>query len=645
MSLNDRDNLVTEDIAEDQETPANYLSVDLVGDEREELERWLLGHYRAIMTAMEPVLARFERERNQHNGDMPGADWPYPGAFRVNYPVTKKKVREVSNRIKKAILDSDPIWAFTVEKSELNSYAQQLESALDSAARHEARCEDDISQATLQSVLHGAGFLSPSWEYDEDVHRGVEKYIGFDGETAQSVQGLMQFEENYPNWQDNKEARRLHAQIFNGKDVEKVVTYTAPTVNTPTIRYVACENVRVYPHVEGFSGLRSTPAYGFVSLYTRTELEDLADEEFIEAEQLERLLTGKDQRTPTNEVEQFEIFECTLRYRLGSDKNPTRYKAWMDTRTGIIIRLRAFYWWNNDPDLIPMYSRNEEAGFFKPGMAEDLKEIHVVLIAILNLFLNSADLTNAMKFKAKEGSLAMQYLLSRRWSPHLPIPWKNDPNEVDPMVVNSAPLQHLVTAFQLMKQQADDETQTSSLQSGRESPTDPSAPASKVALLLQQVEPNMTEMIRSLEPGLRYAGKALLLMYYQGIKLGWIDEIPGAPDLPTDNLPELANAINPRMLLFESDRAGRQERNIAVLKLFGEVFPGNPQLLAEVFKKVLSQWDSYWAREVDNIPWESLAQPQMPQGAVSPGMPGAVPPSAPQNGMPEARGAVANALG
>src|SRR3990167_4871795 len=100
-SLNIRTDLSFDDAPEDaQSQPNTYLKVTLDPDDRTTLETWVFDHWQQIESQMSDVQARFMRERNQFDGKMPGADYTYVGAFRCNYPVTKKKVREVSNRLK-----------------------------------------------------------------------------------------------------------------------------------------------------------------------------------------------------------------------------------------------------------------------------------------------------------------------------------------------------------------------------------------------------------------------------------------------------------------------------------------------------------------------------------------------------------------
>lgn len=629
QSLDTRRDLEAEPIQPGSEelSPAGYLEVSLKDEERQALENWLEDHLSQITEQMSQVLVRFETERNQYEGKMPGADYPYVGAFRVNYPLTKKKAREVANRLKQAYLDSDPIWAVSTDNEQLTQYAEAVERGLDSAVRNQLDEEDDIAQAVFEATLHGAGFLVPGWLYTEGVKRDVETYRGFDGVRPETLLDLIKFEQRYPYWKDEPQARKLHAKIAAGKDVTSEVSYTVPLKNQPNVQHVPADRVRVYPECDGFEGLRTTPVYGFLKTYTRSQLEELARSGQIEQAQLNHLLNKEESEETSvdDEVETFDIFIGTATYQFPADKRPSRYKVWFEADDHVLLRIREFPFWNDEPDLIPLYIRQEEPGFFKRGLGWDLQDDHIVLNVLTNLYLNAIDMANSMRWIVKRNSVAEQHLLARRWGPHLPIPYEQDPNEI---VANQQSLAHIpaiVTGFQMLKQQADDSTSTSSLQSGRESPTDPNAPATKTLLLLQQVEPNMKEYLRSLEPGFRQLGKWLIWLYYQGISLGWISELPGVPEMDKELLPEIAKALNPRALLFEFDRAARNEQNMQMLQLLSKLAP---MAVPEALKLTIRQFNSQWARMADRL---DLSQPMLPApGAGNPAQPGS--PTPPQPG-------------
>ena len=620
-TLDLRKDLTVSEAPEKGETsPATYLQIDLEGEARTNLEKWVSDHWEQIESQMQDIFSRFVRERNAFDGKMPGADYPYPGAFRVNYPVTKRKVREVSNRRKQAYLDSDPIWAVTTDRPDLQDVAQDVEHGLDTAVDHEMESEDDIAQSEFESTLHGCGLLEAGWEYLEETRRRVESYDGFDGKTIQSLQGLVDFETNYPNWRESPDGRKVHRQIEKGKAQRFEASYTTPTRNQPVLRYIPCASSRVYPATDGYAGLRTTPIYGYVKVFTQAELKDLSDQEYLDEGQYERLVKGPgDSTKPTDQMEEYEVFIATIRYQLPGDDRILRYKVWQERITKVILRARAYPWWYGEPDLIPLYLRQEEPGFYKPGLAEDVKDDHTVMNVLLGMFLNGADMVHAMKFKVKQGSLAERHLLRRSWSPHIPMPYEKDPSEVDPMPSSTASLDPLVTGMELMRRNADEGTGTSSLQSGRESPTDPSAPAAKTAMLLQQVEPQTKEFIRSMQQGFRQAGRWVIWLYYQGTALGWIESMPGAEGVAPEDLPELADALNPRAMLFEGDRVQRQERNMALLEIFQKVYAQRPDVIGQVFRIVLSQWDSEWARRSKSMDLELM--PPQPAAPTAPGTP------------------------
>lgn len=645
LTLQQRTEVDAQDLPDDEQAthPVGYLTVEPSDADRHLLETWVWQHLDQIEKEMADVTARLENERRQYEGTMPAADYPYPGAFRINYPVTKKKSRELSNRAKQAFLDSDPIWAVDVggHDEQLSKYAQRLEKSMDDLVRDQLEVVTSLSQALFESSLHGTGCLVPDWRYQEDVRRDVETYKGFDGIDPNSLRDLMEFEKNYPEWKDDKALRSIHVQLAKGETVTKEFTYTLPVQNHPVLSYISIKDARVYPETEGFEGLRTTPVYGYLRKYTRAQMRQFVKDETIEANQWERVLPGQqddEQLDPKSEQEPHEVFHATIRYQLSEDDRPVRYKVWLERKSKVILRLRAFPWWYHEPDLIPLYTGDESPGFFKPGLAWDLKDDHIVLNVLMNMYLNGVDLANSMRFKAKERSPGYAYILARKWSPHVPIPYKDSGDEVQQFGVETGHLQSLVESIELMRRNTDEGTGTSALQSGRESPTDKRAPATKSLLLLQQVEPTLKEHLRSLEPGMKQAGKWILWLYYQGIALNWLPNFPGMPDIPHELLPQLAEKLQPRALLFEFDRVNRVETNLAVMKIVAEMFPQDLPVVARI---AISQMNSQWARSVDQLKLQ-LPPPPPPPGA-APGTNGAAQPASatPGNGAPPMDGRLA----
>ena len=655
--LTDPHDVVVEPVqdAEEARHPTTYLQVKIDEQPRRDLEAWLAMHLTQITTDMQPVLARLQQEDDQLAGNMPGADYPYAGAFRCNYPLTKKKVREIANRIKQAYLDSDPVWGIDLDDPALFQLAIKLEKALDTAIDHELDEEDDLALTLFQAALHGTGALVPTWLYHEERVRQLETYEGYDGRTVESLQDLIAFEDKYPNWRETPALVTLHADLARGQRVEREILATTAVINHPDFQHVETKRLRVYPTVEGYEGLRTTPLYGCETDFTRFALEALAEDGTIDAEALARLFpaagasSAEDTDNAQAQTETFSIFQGTIRTRLPGDDAPTRYKVWYAVKEQVLLRIRHYPWWYHEADVIPFYVRMEEPGFFKRGIAWDVVDEHTILNVLLNLYLNAIDQANSMRWKAKYRSIGYAYILSKRWSPHVPAPWKDNPNEIESMATPTNHLAPIITGLELMRRQSDEGSGTSSLQSGRESPTDPNAPGTKTAMLLQQVQPNEKDVLRSLAPAFRQMGVWTLWLYFQGLKLGWIDELPGGLQIPPDMLLVVAKHLHPRAVLYEFDRQGLFERNAGLLAMTQRVL-GNtrPDVILKMLRVTISQADSQWARLVDTLDLERPAPLPAPEGAADAGMAGPGSnghPTMPENPMATAGNRIAALVG
>lgn len=642
MPLTARQNVEVFDLPEQEDLePSGYLRIsssELSDEKKRDLEDYVCGHLQQIEEQMGDVLERFESERNRFDGTFTAPDFPYRGAFRANYPVTKRKSREVCNKIKAAFIDSKPRWSISSDRLKTTN-VQDIEDYIESKWDYEIHSENDFAQCAFQATLHGTGILVPDWVYIEESQRDVESFSGFDGETFQSLKGMAEFEKLYPDWKEEDSLRKIHRKLENGEDVKLEFSYTTPVQSNPKLTFVSCTDARVYPSVNGFQGLRTTPVYGYIRQFTRAELERLVNDGFIEDDWFQDVLSDRgkaedssSKETAKSETDEFDIFIATVRTDVVSGEYE-RFKVWFDTDTEKIIRVQHFPWWYAAPDLIPHYIRHEEPGFFKPGIAEDLKDDHMLLVVILNMFLNGMSMANSLNLKVKLNSPAHKHILARKYSPHVPTPFEQDGNEVQPMQFPVHQLSSNLEAFELMRRQSDESTQTSALQSGRESPTDPEAPAAKTALLLKQVAPNMREYIRSMQEGFQEDGRWLLWMYYQGTKLDWLLDGQGFPISNTNQFREIVGSLSPRAIAFENDAAQQDQINLMVLKLVKETFPNNQSLVSEVAKVTIGQLSGDWSKRVEELPFDQGMQPLQP-GMQQPGMPGGGQPGIPQSGVP-----------
>ena len=223
----------------------------------------------------------------------------------------------------------------------------------------EASEEDDLSRALFEAVLHGTGVLIPTWRYHEERVRRLESWTGFDGRREETLADLIAFEATYPNWRDEPALVTLHRQLAAGQDVEREITVTLPVVNHPDFQHIELKQVRVYPTVNGTEGLQTTPLYGYETTYTRFQLDALAQQDVLDTDALGRLLpqAREDADDAQAQVEEFVIFQGTMRYQHPGDDVPTRYQVWFAVEEAVVLRVRAYPWWFHEADLIPFYVR------------------------------------------------------------------------------------------------------------------------------------------------------------------------------------------------------------------------------------------------------------------------------------------------
>lgn len=105
-------------------------------------------------------------------------------------------------------------------------------------------------------------------------------------------------------------------------------------------------------------------------------------------------------------------------------------------------------------------------------------------------------------------------------------------------------------------------------------------------------------------------------LYCQGVKLNWIDFVPGAEQVPIEDLEKLCDNLNTRALLFEGGRKERFSRNQAAYKMIAEAYAqARPDIVARARALAIGQIDDQWLRFSDEMDLsEAVAPPPVPEG-------------------------------
>jgi hypothetical protein len=167
-----------------------------------------------------------------------------------------------------------------------------------------------------------------------------------------------------------------------------------------------------------------------------------------------------------------------------------------------------------------------------------------------------------------------------------------------------------ITILQYLSQEDDSSTGVSAGMSGRESPMDPTAPASKTLALLKMSGIDIEAYINSIAPSFNLVGEVTLQLYYQiaqdGIEYR-LSPDRAKPDNPFAMLTraEMIAKTNIQVMArsFNFDKISENQKDLMAWQLFrpDPAFNRNPEAVYTLMKHVLKGISPKWSNLIDSL--------------------------------------------
>jgi hypothetical protein len=237
----------------------------------------------------------------------------------------------------------------------------------------------------------------------------------------------------------------------------------------------------------------------------------------------------------------------------------------------------------------------------------------------LNFMLEAAWIDNTTTPVVKEGSVTEQQLMNKRWTHGVPLVIRRDATEVSKEITflpkPASNVAGIMSVIQYLIKQDDDVTGVSSLMTGRESPIDPRAPATKTLALLKASGLNIEDYIRTLLPSFNEIANVLLQLYYQmstdsvAYKTrSVVGKIAGDNPFATLSRSDMIAKTNiqSQAFAFNTDKAQEKQDNMALYQAVRMELAtrGDVNGLYQLVRSLVKSWNPYWRTRVDEI-WPS----------------------------------------
>ena len=634
-----------------EDQPVYKEKMDLTDAQVERLRKEIFDGYKRLQE---------ERDANHFDEKLDTLDAQYDGEmdddsgleFDLNVPITQVKVDSLSRLSLKAFIESDPKFTITprpafASKDKWNVIVNRQADYLDYKLDEEIDIVSPLRKVLHQACLYPVGILKLSYEYLCKERRREEFFSGRvemreDGRTPYQP-GLESFLKQYPeSAKEDNPGFWAVKDLIARKDVYFKASFNEVVYDDPNPSFVSIRDFFVSFKTEGYIGLCDEKFYIERQAYTWWELkraEKNGDFENVDACKTQINEDDKPKEKGKPDVDQgqsdyrtwdYTVLEATYWFNEKTDsenhdkssddpETEVRIKCWFDVKSKAFLGAILYPYDAVDSDYIPFYCEDKKAGFYKGEFAKKLTSSHLAQNATLNLMLTEAWQQLVTTPIVPAGSPIIDQFLNKRWKPGVPLELPiGTLSRDDALSFLDKPqrgaVQAMLPILLYLAKQDDDRTGISSLTTGKESPTDPTAPAAKTAMLLQQSGINVSDYINCLLPSFNRIGEIILQMTYQmsrksksyrqrqmqGKVVG--GEIFG--EISRDDMIAKTN-IQSRAAGFDFDKINEKRENLALFQLMYPILSqtglGSPEAVYTLARTLVQSWSPLWKNKVDQI--------------------------------------------
>lgn len=621
------------------EIPEYKERIDLTEDQIVRLRSEVFEHFEILDAQRNSIEhdKKCEELEAQYDGEMSDDT---DQEFSLNIPVTKVKVDSIVTMASKSFIESDPKFSVSARPETIREgredVAEKQADYLDYLFDEEIAIAVPLRQALHQAANLFVGFLKASYDYKVRRRKHEESYSGKpekDEKTGQvTIPGLQAFLQKYPTAaEEGDENFKYVKALASGKDIDIVVDYDEVVYNNPRFTFLDSRDFWAPIDCEGYEGLCDTQITIERQRYSYWELKK--KEHASELINVDEILDSKDGKiNAESKKKQFEIYEIVYWFNMGkssSQKNDStdnpdddmKIVCWFEKEKKAFLGAIYYPYHQVDCYYIPFHIKSNKPGLYKGGIAEDLTSSNLAQNALLNFMLTGEWIKNTITPIVREGSTIAQQFLENRWTHGLPlfVPAQAESLNSDMTFLEktNSDSSEIINTLLFLAKVDDDVSHISSLNSGRDLPTDPTAPASKVALLLKQSGINMEDYINCLLPSFNLIGEITLKLIYQMSRAGRMykqrqtaSQVVGQLSTGANIFDEIKpdeliakSIISSRAAGFAFDKIQEKNENLSIYQLLraDPAFIANPSGVNEMIRTLLKSWSPMWKAKVDQI--------------------------------------------
>jgi len=544
--------------------------------------------------------------------------------FNLSRKVTKIKSDTVEFKIMQASWKTEQKFQITARPQFQREGGQEVVDAqsdyLDYKLDNDIPFLEPQRKVVHSAVVKGTGILKWTYDIQREKRKRQECYDGSKTETIQTPEGMIeknigleQFIKAYPDGLISHVG--IIKKLVDGKKVELIVRYEETTYNDPLPKNVKLENFYVRKATDGYQGLKNTRLIVEREEYNYWQLKQMErQKKFHNIDQLIYDENDKSEKTERegHENEVYKILECTFYFKLNEkDDEETKFIFNISEDKRIVIGARDYPYYAVSCVYNPHYIAKIWDGFYQPGLAEYLTDNNIAENAILNFTLEGVMTANTITPIVDADNPAFGQFLEKRWAHGIPIETTNGkPIDFLSKYIGNFHPQALLTMLEFLGREDGDITRVSQLQTGRESALDPTAPAAKTAMLMQQSEAGIADYLDVMMPAFNRSAEMILQLIAQHNEEGGKyapkpDKIVGSNPFSVISRQDMIARTNiqSQAKSFVFDEMNEKQELLSAWQILRPepIFNQNPEAVYAFLKMVIKSWSKKTRNLVERI--------------------------------------------
>ena len=399
------------------------------------------------------------------------------------------------------------------------------EKFIDYKIQEEIEIEEKLDPVLQDAINIGTGIAKVIYlkkvDYDATVSEMYES----------TEKDIRNFKIDFKKDKGTPEYNRILKDLIGAGTEEKPVGIAAEvwmhsdevTYNNPQVSYVKLDDLMVRPDIDDIDNQRVIAEN---TRFTWLELLNHVNTNYFlnsgpDALGNKALAILREKYKGNNEYARkvYEAREVICYYDYEENNKPKRVVITYLTEEKILLRAITFPYSHRLPYYVFYYIKKVPGSIYGEGFAERLEDTNKGMNDMWNQAVNAGTLRNAPSFKAKTTATLTPnikvYGPARIW-------WMADIRDVEafPIYGQSAEVINMITK---LERYGEWQTGVSAYASGRESPSDPNAPASKSYMLLKESNLRLNKCIRQLHKGNKRLFYMIDKLIYQHTKQ---DKVP-----------------------------------------------------------------------------------------------------------------------